>query len=57
METYKVIIWGFGMVGKSALKIIDQREQLELAGVIDVDPKKLDRMPERWQASRKQGSS
>ena len=41
METYKVIIWGFGMVGKSALKIIDQREQLELAGVIDVDPKKV----------------
>lgn len=41
METYKVIIWGFGMVGKSALKIIDQREQLELVGVIDVDPKKV----------------
>lgn len=41
MKKYKVIIWGLGMVGKSALKIINQREQLELVGAIDIDPKKV----------------
>lgn len=41
MEKYKVIIWGLGMVGKSALKIINERKQLELVGAIDIDPKKV----------------
>lgn len=41
MEKYKIIIWGLGSVGKSALKIINARKQLELVGAIDVDPRKV----------------
>ena len=32
-DTYKVIIWGFGQVGRSALQIINARKSLELVGV------------------------
>ncbi len=40
MKEYKVIIWGFGQVGKSALEIINKRKSLKLVGVYDIDPAK-----------------
>jgi hypothetical protein len=43
MKKYKVIIWGLGTVGKSALDVIRERESLELVGVFDVDDKKVGR--------------
>lgn len=41
MQTYKVIIWGLGNVGRSALIHIQSKKSLELVGVYDVDPKKV----------------
>ena len=41
MKTYKMIIWGLGHVGKSALKHIQFRKSLELVGVYDLDPNKV----------------
>lgn len=43
MKTYKVIIWGLGMVGRSALGIIAKKKQFELVGAIDIDPNKVGR--------------
>ncbi|MDD7319447.1 MAG: hypothetical protein PUG74_12375, partial [Prevotellaceae bacterium] len=43
LKKYKVIIWGLGTVGKSALDVIRERESLELVGVFDVDDKKVGR--------------
>lgn len=40
-KTYRVIIWGLGSVGKSALQIINTRKTLQLVGAYDVDPKKV----------------
>ncbi len=40
-EKYKVIIWGLGSVGRSALEIINAKKSLELAAVYDIDPKKI----------------
>ena len=40
-DEYKIIIWGFGQVGKSALEIINARKSLKLVGVFDVDPNKV----------------
>lgn len=37
MKTYKVIIWGFGHVGKSALVHIQLKKSLELVAVYDVN--------------------
>ena len=42
-DTYKIIIWGLGSVGRSALQIINQRKSLELVAAYDVDPKKTGR--------------
>ena len=39
-DKYRVIIWGFGQVGRSALQIIQARKSLELAGVYDINPEK-----------------
>ena len=41
MKMYKVIIWGLGHVGKSALKHIQSRKSLELVAVYDLDPNKV----------------
>lgn len=41
MKNYKVIIWGLGSVGRSALQIILLRKTLNLVGVFDVDPNKV----------------
>ena len=40
-DNYKIIIWGFGQVGRSALQIINARKSLQLVGVYDVDPNKV----------------
>lgn len=40
-DEYKIIIWGFGQVGKSALEIINARKSLKLVGVFDVNPEKV----------------
>ena len=40
-DTYKVIIWGLGSVGKSALEIINARKSLQLVGAFDVNPAKV----------------
>ena len=37
-DNYKIIIWGFDQVGRSALHIINARKSLQLVGVYDVDP-------------------
>lgn len=39
-DHYRIIIWGFGQVGRSALEIINARKSLELVGVFDVNPEK-----------------
>ena len=42
MGKYKVIIWGLGNVGRSAVRMIAERtEMLELVAAVDVDPKKV----------------
>ena len=43
MKQYKVIIWGLGSVGQYALKMVQEKRSLALAGVIDVDPAKVGR--------------
>lgn len=42
MGKYKVIIWGLGNVGRSAVRMIAERKNtLELVAVVDVDPNKV----------------
>ena len=41
MENHKLIIWGLGHVGKSAVRQIVQRESLELVAVYDNDESKI----------------
>lgn len=42
MGKYKVIIWGLGNVGRSAVRMIAERTNaFELVAVVDVDPKKI----------------
>ncbi len=41
MNKYKVIIWGLGNVGRSALIHVQSKESLELVAVYDVDPNKI----------------
>ncbi len=41
MKKYKVIIWGLGNVGRSALIHVQSKESLELVAVYDVDPNKI----------------
>lgn len=42
MNKYKVIIWGLGNVGRSAVRMMAERkDSLELVAVVDVDPKKI----------------
>ena len=39
---YKVIIWGLGNVGRSAVRMIaERRKELDLVAVVDVDPNKV----------------
>lgn len=38
---YKVIIWGLGSVGRSALEMINARKSLKLVAAYDVDPQKI----------------
>ena len=40
-DTYRIIIWGLGSVGKSALEIINARRSLQLVGAFDVNPEKV----------------
>ena len=40
-DEYRVIIWGLGSVGKSALEIINARKSLKLVGAFDVNPDKV----------------
>ena len=42
-KEYKVIIWGLGSVGRSALQIINEKKSLKLVAAYDVDPKKVGR--------------
>lgn len=41
MKKYRVIIWGLGSVGRYAVKMIQQKQSLELVGAIDLDPAKV----------------
>ncbi|MBO6046736.1 MAG: hypothetical protein J6P61_03190 [Erysipelotrichaceae bacterium] len=41
MNEYKIIIWGLGSVGRSALQIINARKSLTLVGAYDVNPAKI----------------
>ena len=41
MKKYKVIVWGLGNVGRAAVRMIMEKESLELVGAIDVDPNKI----------------
>jgi len=42
VSKYKVIIWGLGNVGRSAVRMIAERQNIfELVAAVDVDPKKL----------------
>lgn len=42
MSKYKVIVWGLGNVGRSAIRMISERKNiLELVAAVDVDPKKV----------------
>ena len=41
MENYKLIIWGLGHVGKSAVRQIVQRKSLQLVAVYDNDESKI----------------
>lgn len=41
MKKYKVIIYGLGNVGRAALRMIMDKESLELVAAIDLDPKKV----------------
>ncbi|KFI73327.1 dihydrodipicolinate reductase [Bifidobacterium minimum] len=44
MRTYKVIIWGLGNVGRSAVRMISERRNtLKLVAAVDVDPRKVGR--------------
>jgi hypothetical protein len=43
MKKYKVIVWGLGNVGRAAIRMIMDKESLELVGAIDVDPNKVGR--------------
>lgn len=45
MKKYRVIVWGLGSVGRYAIKMIMQKESLQLVGAIDIDPEKVARMP------------
>jgi len=40
---YRIIIWGLGSVGRSALQIINAKESLKLVAAYDIDPKKIGR--------------
>ncbi|WP_303132696.1 hypothetical protein [uncultured Olsenella sp.] len=42
-EQYRIIIWGLGQVGRSALQLIDSRQSLTLVGAYDLDPAKVGR--------------
>ncbi|CAM2735202.1 hypothetical protein [Erysipelothrix tonsillarum] len=41
MRKYKVIIWGLGSVGRYAVKMIQEKQSLELVAAIDTDPSKV----------------
>jgi len=41
MKKYKVIVWGLGNVGRAAVRMIMEKETLELVGAVDVDPSKI----------------
>lgn len=43
MKEYKIIIWGLGSVGRSALQIINAKKSLKLVGAYDVDASKVGR--------------
>lgn len=41
MKKYNVIVWGLGNVGRAAIRMIMEKESLQLVGAIDVDPNKV----------------
>lgn len=41
MKIYKVILYGLGNVGRVALRMIMEKESLQLVGAIDIDPAKV----------------
>jgi hypothetical protein len=41
MKKYKVIVWGLGNVGRAAVRMIMEKESLELVGAVDLDPNKV----------------
>lgn len=53
---YKVIIWGLGSVGRSALEIINARKSLKLVAAYDVDPKRSGKTPAKSAALSMQES-
>lgn len=41
MKQYKVIVWGLGNVGRAAIRMIIEKQSLQLVAAVDVDPKKV----------------
>lgn len=41
LKKYRVIVWGLGNVGRAAIRMILNSQQLDLVGAVDVDPQKL----------------
>ena len=41
MEPYKVIIWGLGNVGRVAVRMIGERQSVQLVAAVDNDPEKI----------------
>lgn len=41
MKQYKVIVWGLGNVGRAAIRMIQEKQSLQLVAAVDIDPKKV----------------
>jgi hypothetical protein len=41
MKKFKAIVWGLGSVGRYAIKMIMQKESVELVAAVDIDPEKV----------------
>lgn len=41
MKQYKVIVWGLGNVGRAAVRMISERQSVQLVAAVDNDPDKV----------------
>lgn len=41
MKQYKVIVWGLGNVGRAAIRMIQEKQSLQIVAAVDIDPKKV----------------